>query len=71
MPLHVPSRPLLQGDEGTFTFRKYPSDPWNIPSVNTYTNVFYTSYVYKPATSSHTEPGLFETTSLTLLLTDS
>jgi hypothetical protein len=28
---------------------------------------FYTSYIYKPATSSHAEPGLFETTTLTLL----
>jgi hypothetical protein len=34
-------------------------------------NVFYISYIYKPATSSHTKPGVFETTSLTLLLTDS
>jgi hypothetical protein len=34
-------------------------------------NVFYISYIYKPATSSHTKPGLFETTSLTWLLTDS
>jgi hypothetical protein len=39
--------------------------------VNTYMNVFYISYIYKPATSSHTKPGLFETMSLTLLLTDS
>jgi hypothetical protein len=23
-PLHVPSRTLLYGDEGTFTFREYP-----------------------------------------------
>jgi hypothetical protein len=34
-------------------------------------NVFYISYIYKPATNSHTKPGLFETTSLTWLLTDS
>jgi hypothetical protein len=40
----------------------------NIPSVNTYTNVFYISYIYKPATSSHAKLRLFETTSLTLLL---
>jgi hypothetical protein len=33
--------------------------------------VFYISYIYKPATSSHTKPGLFETTSLTWLPTDS
>jgi hypothetical protein len=36
-----------------------------------YMNVFYISYIYKPVTSSHTKPVLFETTSLTLLLTDS
>jgi hypothetical protein len=36
-----------------------------------YMNVFYNSYIYKPATSSHTKPGLFEMMSLTLLLTDS
>jgi hypothetical protein len=24
IPLHVSSSPLLQGDEGTFTFRVYP-----------------------------------------------
>jgi hypothetical protein len=32
-------------------------------------NVFFISYIYKPATSSHPKPGLFETTTLTLLLT--
>jgi hypothetical protein len=36
-----------------------------------YMNVFYISYIYMPATSSHTKPDLFETTSLTWLLTDS
>jgi hypothetical protein len=36
-----------------------------------YTNVFYISYIYKPATSSHTKSELFETASLTWLLTDS
>jgi hypothetical protein len=36
-----------------------------------YTNVFYILYIYKPATSSHAKPGLFGTTSLTLLLTGS
>jgi hypothetical protein len=39
--------------------------------VNTCTNAFYISYIYKSATSSHTKPGLFETTSLTLLPTGS
>jgi hypothetical protein len=37
----------------------------------THTNVFYISYIYKPATSSHVKPGLFETTTLTLLLASS
>jgi hypothetical protein len=32
---------------------------------------FYISYIYKPATSSHIKPGLFEMTSLTWLPTDS
>jgi hypothetical protein len=36
-----------------------------------YMNVFYISYIYKPATSSHTKSGLFEMTSLTWLLADS
>jgi hypothetical protein len=36
--------------------------------VNTYMNVFYISYIYKLATSSHAKPGLFEATSLTWLL---
>jgi hypothetical protein len=43
----------------------------NISGVNTHTNVFYISYIHKPATSSHTKPGLFETTTLTLLLASS
>jgi hypothetical protein len=34
-------------------------------------HVFYISYIYKSVTSSHAKPGLFETTSLTLLLTGS
>jgi hypothetical protein len=54
-----------------FYISKIPSDPRNIPSVNMYINVFYISYIYKPTTSSHTKPGLFETTSLTWLPTDS
>jgi hypothetical protein len=54
-----------------FYIPKIPSDPRNIPSVNMYMNVFYISYIYKPATISHTKPGLFETTSLTWLPTDS
>jgi hypothetical protein len=54
-----------------FYIPKIPSDPRNIPSVNVYMNVFYISYIYKPSTSSHTKTGLFETTSLTWLPTDS
>jgi hypothetical protein len=50
---------------------KTPSSSKNIPNGNTYMNVFFISYIYKPATSSHAKPGLFETTSLTLLLTGS
>jgi hypothetical protein len=48
-----------------------PLNSKNIPSVNTHTNVFYISYIYKSATSSHVEPGLFETATLTLLLASS
>jgi hypothetical protein len=63
--------PLLLGDEGTFTYRKHPYTQKNIPNVNTYMNVFFFSYIYKPATSSHPKPELFGTTTLTLLLTGS
>jgi hypothetical protein len=48
-----------------------PKMPWslkNIPNVNTYKNVFFISHIYKLATSSHSKPGLFGTTTLTLLL---
>jgi hypothetical protein len=48
-----------------------PLNSKNIPSVNTYTNVFYISYIYKPATSSHVKLGLFEMATLTLLLASS
>jgi hypothetical protein len=34
-----------------------------------YMHVFYISYIYKSATISHVKPELFETMSLTLLLT--
>jgi hypothetical protein len=54
-----------------FYIPKIPSDPRNIPSVNMYMNVFYISYIYKSATSSHIKPELFETTSLTWHPTDS
>jgi hypothetical protein len=39
--------------------------------VNTYKNVFFASYIYKPVTSSHSKPELFGTATLTLLLTGS
>jgi hypothetical protein len=65
-----PRAPFI-GRRRDFYIPKTPSNLKNIPSVNTYMNVFYISYIYKPATSSHTKPGLFETTSLTWLLTDS
>jgi hypothetical protein len=63
--------PPFIGRRRDFYIPKTTSNLKNIPSVNMYMNVFYISYIYKPATSSHTKPGLFETTSLTLLLTDS
>jgi hypothetical protein len=54
-----------------FYIPKVPSNPRNIPNVNTYMNVFYISYIYKLATSSHAKPGLFEATYLTWLLAGS
>jgi hypothetical protein len=36
--------------------------------VNAYKNVFLVQHIYKSATSSHSKPGLFGTTTLTLLL---
>jgi hypothetical protein len=47
---------------------KTPSASENIPSVNAYKNVFFIRHIYKSATSSHSKPGLFGTTTLTLLL---
>jgi hypothetical protein len=41
-----------------FYIPKVPSNLKNIPNVNTYMNVFYISYIYKPATSSHVKPEL-------------
>jgi hypothetical protein len=40
-------------------------------NVNSYMNVFYISYIYKLATSSHAKPGHFEAMSLTWLLAGS
>jgi hypothetical protein len=69
-PLTRALAPAFIGRRRDFYIPKTPSNLKNIPSVNTYMNVFCISYIYKPATSSHTKPGLFETMSLTLLLTD-
>jgi hypothetical protein len=48
-----------------FYIPKVPSNLRNIPNVNMYMNVLYipwfaglTSYIYKPATSSHIKPRL-------------
>jgi hypothetical protein len=67
----VPSRPSFIGRRRDFYIPTIPLNLKNIPSVNTYTNVFYISYIYQPATSSHAKPRLFETTTLTLLLASS
>jgi hypothetical protein len=63
--------PPFIGRRRDFYIPKVPSNPRNIPNVNTYMNVFYISYIYKLATSSHAKPGLFEATSLTWLLAGS
>jgi hypothetical protein len=63
--------PPFIGRRRDFYIPKTLSSSKNIPNVNTYMNVFFISYIYKPATSSHSKPGLFETTTLTLLLTNS
>jgi hypothetical protein len=67
---HALTPPFI-GRRTYFYIMKTPSSLKNIPSVNMYMNVFYISYIYKPATSSHTKPGHFEMTYLTWLLTDS
>jgi hypothetical protein len=61
---HALAPPFI-GRRRDFYIPKIPSDPRNILTVNMYINVFYFSYIYKPATCSHTKPRLFETTSLT------
>jgi hypothetical protein len=63
--------PPFIGRRRVFYIPTIPLNSKNIPSVNTYTNVFFISYIYKPTTSSHAKPRLFETTSLTLLLASS
>jgi hypothetical protein len=62
-----PRAPFI-GRRRDFYIPTLPLNSKNIPSVNTHKNVFYISYIYKSATSSHVESGLFETTTLTLLL---
>jgi hypothetical protein len=71
IPLTRALAPPFIGRRRDFYIPKVPSNPRNIPNVNTYMNVFYISYIYKLATSSHAKPGLFETTSLTWLLAGS
>jgi hypothetical protein len=63
--------PPFIGRRRDFYIPKAPSSSWNIPNVNAYKNVFFISYIYKPATSSHSKPGLFGMTTFTLLLTGS
>jgi hypothetical protein len=50
--------PPFIGRRRDFYIPKLPLNPRNIPNVNTYMNVFYISYIYKPATSSHVKSGL-------------
>jgi hypothetical protein len=63
--------PPFIGSRRDFYIPKVPSNPRNIPNVNTYMNVFYIPYIYKLATSSHAKLRLFEATSLTWLLAGS
>jgi hypothetical protein len=51
--------PPFIGRRRDFYIPKVPSNLRIIPSVNTYMNVFYISYIYKPATSSHAKPELW------------
>jgi hypothetical protein len=50
--------PHFIGRRRDFYIQKIPSNQKNIPNANTYMNVFYISYIYKPATSSHVKHGL-------------
>jgi hypothetical protein len=70
-------RPPFIGRRRDFYIPRSPSNLENIPSVNTYMNVFYIpwfaeliSHIYKPATCTHFKLGLFEMTSLTWSLAD-
>jgi hypothetical protein len=70
-PLTRALAPPFIGRQRDFYIPKTPSSSTNIPNVNTYKNIFSISHIYKPATSSHSKPGLFGMTTLTLLLTGS
>jgi hypothetical protein len=66
--------PPFIGRRMDFYIPRLPSNLENIRNVNMYMNVFHIpwfaeliSYIYKPATSSHFKPGLFEMASLTWL----
>jgi hypothetical protein len=66
--------PPFIGRRRDFYILRLPSNQGNFLNVNTYMKVFYIpwftgliSYIYKPTTSSHFKPGLFEMTSLTWL----
>jgi hypothetical protein len=57
-PFYTCPRAPFIGRRMDFYIPKVPSNLRNIPDVNTYINVFYISYIYKPTTSSHIKPGL-------------
>jgi hypothetical protein len=68
-----PRAPFI-GRRRDFYIPRLPSNLGNILNVNMYMKVFYIlwftgliSYIYKPTTSSHFKPGLFEMASLTWL----
>jgi hypothetical protein len=50
-PLTLALRSPFIGRRRDFYIPTIPFNSKNIPSVNTHTNVFYISYIYKPATS--------------------
>jgi hypothetical protein len=66
--LHVPLRPPFIRRWRDFYIPTTPLASENIPSVNAYMTVFFIPHIYKSATCSHSKPGLFGTTTLTLLL---
>jgi hypothetical protein len=54
-PLYTCPRAPFIGRRRDFYISKMPFNLRNIPNVNSYIDVFYISYMYKPATSSHVE----------------